>query len=629
MNKLFTIGLLLAACGGSQNYDDVYTGDSHGKISGVVTSTEGQPLAGVTVTAQDISAVTLEDGTYTLLDVSPSENIVVKFSKQGFAKNYTTTTIQSWETVSSNASLLEANGFSVIDSQQINTVNIEGTRVSFLENSFVNSDGSLYTGEVNVQVTHVDPSTSEILGAPTDLTAIAKQSGDSTAKDTTSVSQLVSYGMVDIALFGSDGQELNISSETPASLEIPITNGDLPELYRLTDGDNQATWSFSPEQGMWVEEGIGNVVEEDGNTFFQFEASHFSWWNCDQGFVPSCASGRVVDVTGFPVRGAEVTCSGAQSTSTAVTDDNGYYVCSVLVGDTVTFTGTTFVDNRNWFKNTSKFMDGEGTSSATCEPIETLQIDVCRIAGVVNVQNINGSTDLDDSVNSDNVGAFFWEPPGDVYYCDDLWQSLDVGECWVGTHDEVQRSFPEGAIPGIPDDSRSVGSWVEVRTEGERYRIQQESVSGQPNYTWDSHTVDGIEVTDDRPEFNDGDILDVQAPGDYSSYFGAWEVPEFTTIPPAVQFSTSDSVLTLGNTLAVSYDNSTDGEVFATAFVGETQMVCKFEDTGRFNLSSMGLDTGFGGLSIQHIETNLFAGPDGLPIKTQVFSGESITLSVE
>ena len=134
MNKLFTIGLLLAACGGSQNYDDVYTGDSHGKISGVVTSTEGQPLVGVTVTAQDISAVTLEDGTYTLLDVSPSENIVVKFSKQGFAKNYTTTAIQSWETVSSNASLLEANGFLVIDSRQVNTVNIEGTRVSFSEN---------------------------------------------------------------------------------------------------------------------------------------------------------------------------------------------------------------------------------------------------------------------------------------------------------------------------------------------------------------------------------------------------------------------------------------------------------------------------------------------------------------
>tara|TARA_R110000824_G_scaffold81916_1_gene205661 strand:- start:2265 stop:4154 length:1890 start_codon:yes stop_codon:yes gene_type:complete len=629
MNKLFTIGLLLAACGGSQNYDDVYTGDSHGKISGVVTSTEGQPLVGVTVTAQDISAVTLEDGTYTLLDVNPSENIVVKFSKQGFAKNYTTTAIQSWETVSSNASLLEADGYAVIDSQQVNTISVEGTRISFSENSFVNSDGSVYTGEVNVQITHVDPSTSDVFGAPTDLTAIAKQSGDSSAKDATSVSQLVSYGMVDVTLFGSDGQELKLSSDAPASLEIPITNGDLPELYQLAAGDTQSAWSFNPEQGMWIEEGVGNVIEEDGNTFFQFEASHFSWWNCDQGFVPSCASGRVVDVTGFPVRGAEVTCSGTQSTSTAVTDDNGYYVCSVLVGDTVTFTGTTFVDNRNWFKNTSKFMDGEGTSSATCEPIDTIQIDVCRLAGVVNVQNINGSTDIDDSVNSDNVGAFFWEPPGDVQYCDDLWQSLDVGDCWVGTHDEVQRSFPEGSIPGIPDDSRSVGSWFEVRTEGEYYRIQRENVSGQPNYTWDSHTVDGIEVTDDRPEFNDGDILDVQAPGDYSSYFGAWEVAGFTTIPSAVEFNTNDSMLTLDNTLSVSYKNFTDGEVFVTAFVGETQMICKFEDTGRFNLSSTGLDAGFGGLSIQHIETNLFAGPDGLPIKTQVFSGESMTLSVK
>ena len=100
MIRTITLGLLLAACNGSQNYDDVYTGVSHGKISGVVTSTNGEALSGVTVSAQGASAVTIEDGTYTLLDVSPSDNIVVKFSKQGFAKNYKTTAIQSWETVS-------------------------------------------------------------------------------------------------------------------------------------------------------------------------------------------------------------------------------------------------------------------------------------------------------------------------------------------------------------------------------------------------------------------------------------------------------------------------------------------------------------------------------------------------
>ena len=630
MNKIFTIGLLLAACGGSQNYDDVYTGESHGRISGIVTTTDGLPLSDVTVTAQDVEATTSADGTYTLLDVDAADTIVVQFSKQGYARNYKTTTLHSWETVASNASLLEADGFSVVNSaESSNVVFIEGTRVSFSENSFIDSDGNQYSGEVTVQVTHVDPSTPEVWGAPTDLTAIA-QGSSGTDKDVTETLQLVSYGMIDVALFGEDGEELNISEDSPASLEIPITNGDLPDIYQLADGDTQSSWSFDTQRGMWIEEGVGNIVEEDGNTYFQFEASHFSWWNCDQGMVPSCASGRVVDITGFPIRGAEVTCDGTQSTSVAVTDDEGYYVCSVLVGDTVTFTGATVVDNRNWLQATSKFMDGEGSSAAECEPIEVIKIDVCRIAGTINVQNMDASNGIDRGLNSDTVGAFFWEPPGDPHYCDNLWESLDSGECWVGSQEDVQSSFPEGAIPGIPDDSRSVGSWLEVRTPRDSYRIERENQAGQPTYVWESHEVNGTEVATNRTEFNDGDVLDVQAPGDYSSYFGAWDVQEFDTIPSSVHFDGNNaSTLVLGSNSSISYSGNSEDSVIATALVGETTMVCKFDDDGHFNLNTNGLDEGIGGLAIQHVSTNLFQGPDGLPIRTQVFSGESIVIDVQ
>jgi len=628
MIRTIILGMFIVACGG-QNYDDVYDGESHGKISGIVTTTDGVPLSGVTVTAQDVEAITSGDGAYTLLDVDPAATIVVQFSKQGYARNYTTTALQSWETVASNASLLEADGFSVVSATEASNVFIEGTRVNFSENSFINSDGTQYTGDVTVQVTHVDPSTSDIWGAPTDLTAIALGSSGTEAKDVTEALQLVSYGMVDVALFGADGEELNISEDSPASLEIPITNGDLPEIYQLADGDTQSSWSFDPQRGMWIEEGVGNIVEEDGNTFFQFQATHFSWWNCDQGMVPSCASGRVVDVTGFPIRGAEVTCDGNQSTSVAVTDDEGYYVCSILVGDTVTFTGTTVVDNRNWFKATSQFMDGEGSSAATCEPIELIQIDVCRLAGTINIQNMDASNAIDAGLNSDTLGAFFWEPPGDPYYCDDLWASLDSGECWVGDREEIQTSFPEGAIPGIPDDSRSVGTWLEVRTSRDSYRIDRETQAGQPVYVWESHSVNGTEVATHRTEFNDGDILDVQAPGDYSSYFGAWDVQEFDTIPSSVHFKTNDNnPLVLDGNLSVSYSGNREESVIATAMVGETMMICKFDDDGNFTLNSNGLDEGFGGLAIQHVSTNLFQGPDGLPIKTQVFSGESVVIDV-
>ena len=173
MIRTIAFGLFITACGNNPNYDDVYTGPVHGKISGIVTTTDGVPLEGVSVSAQDVSSTTSQDGAYVLEDVDPNDNIVVTFTKQGYAKNYTATNLHSWETVSSNVSLLEADGFEVVSATVSSNINIGDTKVRFSENSFLNSYGTPYTGEVTVQITHVDPSTSEIWGAPADMTAIA------------------------------------------------------------------------------------------------------------------------------------------------------------------------------------------------------------------------------------------------------------------------------------------------------------------------------------------------------------------------------------------------------------------------------------------------------------------------
>ena len=73
MIKTIAFGLFIAACSNNQNYDDVYTGPVHGKISGVVTTTDGVPLQGVSVSAQDVSSTTSADGTYVLEDVDPND----------------------------------------------------------------------------------------------------------------------------------------------------------------------------------------------------------------------------------------------------------------------------------------------------------------------------------------------------------------------------------------------------------------------------------------------------------------------------------------------------------------------------------------------------------------------------
>ena len=632
MNRLILLPLLLVpAC--NKDNDTPDSGDSaavtpldpQGRIGGFVTDETGAPIADVSVSAGELTATTAADGSYTLLEVQPASDIVLKFSKRGYASNYKVTTLLDWETVASNATLLSIDGSETFSSFDESYFIIEETTVAFEANSFTDkSTGQRYNGDVTAEVTHVDPSSDELSGAPRDLSAI------SNSED----SQLVSYGMVDVSLFGEDGQELSIDLDKPATLRIPITNGSLPDGLKMEPGDIQNTWSFDPIQGTWIEEATGTVSATDDQLYFIFEAPHFSWWNCDQGFVPSCAEGRVIDFSGFPVRGADVTCDGGQTTSTAVTDENGEYQCSIMVGDYVSFTGRTFVANRSWHKTKgSIFMDSEGSSAADCEPIPDIQIDVCRIAGAVNIENYDAVIDINNPelAGADSISAVFWAPPGDVSYCADPWSSLQAGECWSGTNDEIVSMFPESAFPGIPDTARSAGSWVQVSNDRGHFRMEKTLEGGLPFYNWDVHTVEDGVISSERPDFKQQDNISVKADGDFNTYFGPWSVEEFATVPNQVFFS-ADTLTSNGGGLMVDYSNTTEGDVFFGAMVSEQQVLCKFDDEGAFMVppsSLSGLEAGWGGASVFNLSMDLVAGPDGLPIYAQVFSGETVPLLVE
>ena len=629
--KLFLLCLFMIPGCRSGDADDTNLPDApqeeyvHGRIAGTVSTAFGDPIEGVEVSAQGITAITDTDGDYTLLEVEPSDQIVVKFSKREYATNYQTTELISWETATSNVVLLGIDGSETFSSHDAVYFIIDNTTVEFQANSFVDKPtGDRYSGNVTVEVTHVDPSTDELSGAPRDLAAISNSDD----------SQLVSYGMVDVTLYGEDGEELSIDIDKPATLRMPITNGRLPGNLQMEPGDTQSTWSFDPAQGIWVEEATGTISATADQLFFTFEATHFSWWNCDQGFVPSCAQGRVIDFLDFPVRGASVTCAGDQTTSTAVTDENGEYTCSIMVGDSVNFTGQTFVANRNWDKTVGAiFMDSEGSSAADCEPIEDIKIDVCRIAGAVNIENYDAIVSENDpeGTAADHLSAVFWEPPGDISYCSNPWESLEIGECWTGTNEEVVANFPESAFPGIPETARSAGGWVEVSNEYNSYNMEKTLKGNLPFYNWESVELQGGEVITNRPDFKQGQVISVEADGDASAYFGSWRVDNFATVPNQVYMSV-DTLTADGGNLLVDYSNTTDGEVFFTATSGEQQVWCKFEDLGGFSVPSHALsqlESGWGGASVFNLSLTLQSGPDGLPIYAQLFSGEMVSFFVE
>jgi hypothetical protein len=629
---------LIAACGGTGNnpVDD----EAFGRISGFVTDLTGAPVADVEVNIHGLLAETDDDGFYVVDGVDPSESILVEFTKRGFAKGYATTAIISWETVGVNGTMLAIDGSQIISAAQGGLVEVGEVSVDFGANAIIDADGALYSGDVTVEVTHLDPQT-EMDAAPGDLTALGWNFGG-IAKDALSEGQLVSYGMVDVSLFGEDGEPLNIDEDSPVAIEMPISNGNLGEIYAMASGDEQQTWSFDPERHSWVEESVGVVSEnEEGELTFNFEATHFSWWNCDQGMVPSCASGRVVDMLGYAVRGATVTCAGQSSTSTVTTDEDGYYVCSILVGDTVDFQGKTFVSDRWWGDHQgSFFMDGEGSSAATCEPIPTITIDVCRETGAVTVQNIHSVTEEDVvAVEGDTIGAFFWEPPGDPEFCQNPWDNIPMDSCEVFDIDDIASHFPNLSNSGIPEDSRSVGSYVEVSTPRHSYTIDRTNQAGESTYLWQTHSEnsDGS-VNTVRPDFRGGDWLDISTPGDSSDYNGAWDEAYFAEIPSQVELRDNSFLDHTSGSLNISYDgaeNNSNGLIVLGAAAdmdGGEALICKMNDDGQVNIPSNDMndfDSGWMGLGLYHANTNWGIGPDGLPIRIQIFSGADVPVLVQ
>jgi len=339
--------VFLLACPAPE--DPSYNGQEFGRIAGYVTDVDGTNLDNVKVEAQDQVVLTDSNGRFEIDGVLPETDILLTFLKDGYAKGYSTTTIHSWETVSASGTLLEIDGYGVFDSSLGGLIEVGEMEVEFDANTIVDANGNAFNGEVTVAVAHLDPSTAEMAAGPGDLQALAfDQSG--TSKDGLVANQLVSYGMIDVTLTSNDGDELNLAENSSAKIEMPITNGELANVYRTQPGETRQTWSFDPERRRWIEEGIGDVIQgdEEGELRFRFEATHFSWWNSDKGTIPTCASGRVVDYLGFPVRGAQISVNGGGSGSQATTDEDGYYVVSVLAGASSSFKARTHVAKRDW-----------------------------------------------------------------------------------------------------------------------------------------------------------------------------------------------------------------------------------------------------------------------------------------
>jgi len=254
----------------------------YGTVSGTITDIAGNPLAGVSVGTTGENAQTTKtcvNGAYTLLvEVSEHSSVVADLENYMQNSNYVTVAVD--ETSILDMSMVVVDKVAKFDASEDMTISTKGASVILTGSSYVNEDGTDYSGEVTAFVSYNRVST--VHGAKA-------FPGDFLGLDTNgSEVVLQSYGFIDVKLQGVNGEKLNISSEATLTYPKDSTIDTTPATIPL--------WYYDTEKGSWIEDGLATY--DAATDTYSGSVTHFTTWNLDAKFDGAEFSGCVEDSEG-------------------------------------------------------------------------------------------------------------------------------------------------------------------------------------------------------------------------------------------------------------------------------------------------------------------------------------------
>jgi hypothetical protein len=221
---------------------------------------------------------------------------VIKFGKTGYVDTYRLTDIQKGVSSYAQAALKAVDTAQEIDSSQDATVTdtSSNSKLTIPANSLANQ-GAPYTGTAKVSLTAFDP---------TDQNEAQAFPGEYIGKAANqTVAPIKSFGFVDISITDQNGAELQLASGKSATISIAVPTSMQAEATQLA---NCPLWWFESAAGLWEEQ--GQATYDATSESFTGNITHFSTWNVDLMYRAAYVSGRVVDINGNPISGAQVKC---------------------------------------------------------------------------------------------------------------------------------------------------------------------------------------------------------------------------------------------------------------------------------------------------------------------------------
>lgn len=249
-------------------------------VEALVLSSNGVPLKDAKVTLHGQHVQTNAEG-YVRFDVILPKNtqrVVAQFEKKGFINQAIVYDVENLNAISAQL-LVVKQTLQVNDIAQAQIIQAAdlNAQIRLPAEAFVNADGSVARGLVYVEFTPWDIDSEDLNAMPAN--GVARNAQGQTV-------DLISLGMISARFTDVNGQALQLAPGKQAviRMDLPAFSINEQEIYA---GMQIPMWHFNESEGLWVEEGVGQVIHsQESWSGFAVEAtvSHFSTWNWDLEF---------------------------------------------------------------------------------------------------------------------------------------------------------------------------------------------------------------------------------------------------------------------------------------------------------------------------------------------------------
>lgn len=284
----------------------------------VIDSETGKGLENVLVYIDDDTTSTDLNGYYTFSNLTPSEEVVINFEKEGYLFGSTHIQLKSLTGDNSTTSnyleyAMRAHKYKW-DYDSIGEIYSAHIDIDSSV-SYVDIAGNPYIGTISAELTILDLTTDE----GKELFSGSFKGIDSNGN----IVQFESYGLISILLKDTNSNALHFANDEIGTLTFN-------QISLLEPPSTIPLWYYDYDQGLWFEDGYAEL-QVDGS--YKGEISHPGTWSLNIPLEedPGIYTGRIIDENGVPIGNVRVYAVGENWVSSDLTtNENGVFELHVI-----------------------------------------------------------------------------------------------------------------------------------------------------------------------------------------------------------------------------------------------------------------------------------------------------------